>query len=212
MLETVEARWFFPGKLPKAVRRWHSGLGPALVDEPARTDVYLRGGGKTLGTKLRQGSLQLKARVGLARRAKLAPGATATVATWRKWDFTAHDTDSVTEPLFHDPANWIHVRKKRAQHYFCWHRRSGLIEQRREAEATCGVELVRVRVGGRAWWSLALEAAAPSGNALSGGPPKLARRCVEAVAARIFAAPGAPRCPLKRSQSYPEWLARISPG
>jgi len=211
MLETVEVRWFFPGKLPREVRKWHEGLGDALADEPERTDIYLRTRDMTaIGTKLRQGSLQLKARQGKPMKVKLSTRATATLATWRKWNFSADDNDSVTEPLFHDTANWVRVRKKRQQHYFCWHKDRGFIDTRGEADATCGLELSTVRVAGKTWWSLAMEAAAPAAGNISGGPPKRARQCVLAVAQRVFAAKGAPKCPLKRSLSYPEWLAKVT--
>lgn len=213
MLETVETRWFFPGKLPKEVRRWHARLSPRLIEEPERTDVYLRTGDlTTLGTKLRQGSVQFKARIGKARKVKFNRKATGTLATWRKWNFVADDSDASVEPLFDNKAHWIRVRKKRSQHYFCWKQDTGLIEARAEADATCGVELVTAKVQGATYWSLALEAAAPrkgAAGAISGGPTKYARHCVKVVMTQIFAESDAPKCRLKKSLSYPEWLAGV---
>ena len=61
MYPTVEVRWFREGAIPGDVQRWFHASKQAPLDQPPRTDYYLRlGCDQSLGIKLREGRIERK--------------------------------------------------------------------------------------------------------------------------------------------------------
>ena len=182
---TAEVRWFVPGPLPDAVRRWFRVLGEP-VEPQSRADRYLAPASDALGVKLREGKLEPKRRDGTA--GVFGAGrARATVETWTKWSFPLADSAHLGTEA-EGAESWIAVAKTRWQRY---------------AEAgggRCALEVSEVEARGEQWWSVCLEASGPDAEArwaaLVGGAAWLAR-------------PDAPALAAEAAMGYPAWLLVI---
>lgn len=82
LLPSVEVRWFFQGELPPALDRWiEERADPAASG--SRTDRYIRiPGAPHTGIKLREGRIEVKARLGSTPPSAAIPGS---VERWVKW-------------------------------------------------------------------------------------------------------------------------------
>lgn len=196
MQQTAEVRWFFEGSLPAAVARWFGALGPAPQQELPRTDQYLLPTGPALNVKLREGHAEAKRRDGDGRAVRLHDGAEGVLEHWRKWSFPLAEAAAVP-----DDACWLAVHKMR------WMRRYRLAEDRtlREVigtgaapERMCEVEVSRIEVVGRAFWSLCFEASGPDAAAT------LLR-----AAAQVFGEVLPLPLPAEASMGYPAFLRGV---
>jgi hypothetical protein len=196
-VRSLEVRWILPGQLEAAVAGWF-GRFPAGTE--SREDTYLldpqlRG----LSVKVRGGgALEVKAYRGSPGILEVAGRARGRMEFWQKWSFP-HGPLSQDSP---DPAGWRPVGKSRRIARFSL--ASGRTVAHAPAlgpEPGCGVELTEVRMGGRDWWSLGLEATGPAG---------LLRSELEATTAFVFdqALPGGRELVLDESRSYAEWLGQ----
>ena len=204
MYLTLEVRWFYPGRLPGQLVAWLDRLGCLPAGLSPRKDHYLRlASPPTLGIKLREGNIEVKARLGEPREVQLGPRAAGRLAPWRKWSFPlAPDITPLERLLVPGPA-WISVTKeRRLQRYRLG---SGpepvAVPLEAPAELGCEFELSRAWAGGEEWWSACFEAF---------GPESGLERALMTVAAQVLG-PGWP-LPLEveHSLSYPAWLERFS--
>ena len=179
-----------PGPIPEQAARWFAALG-AFVETAARTDRYVvpSSAGEP-GIKLREGLLQVKARIATLGTERLAPGVEGTVETYRKWSFPVA-TDA-PEP----GDGWVDVTKKRRVRTFG--RKAGeIVEVPKRPEAGCDVEVGEVQLGEGAWWTVCLEAF---------GPDEAARhRALRVTAAHVFSH-DAPLLDAEHSTGYIGWL------
>ncbi len=180
---TAEVRWIVRGTIPPAVEAWFDALG-APADPERRTDRYLAPTDAALGLKWRDGAsgtsggpaVEPKRRdaVGDALRAGRAE---ASVETWAKWSLpTAADA----------PDDWIAVEKERRQ------RGIGT------PDAGCALELTVLKVGGEAWWTVALEA--------TGADDAARTHSLADGAAQWLDRDDAPTLAAADAMSYPAWL------
>ena len=173
MTETAELRWFFPGALPEAAEAWFRAAGGDAPVE-VRTDRYLVPASDGCGRKHREGRAEVKTRTGTA--APLAVGSAAgTPEHWRK---------ETVETLPDGPA--LDVAKRR---------RTSELET---PEGTCTLELSAVEACGETWWSVCLEATAPTASARE--------RTLRAAARRWLTHPETPALPAGAACAYPAWL------
>jgi hypothetical protein len=198
MYPTAEVRWFHGGRAPAHVEAWFRDCGREPTVQPVRVDHYLRlTGGDSMGIKVREGRLEVKQRYVSSRTVHFQPRISGVVEHWRKWGI----------PLAVGPhhvsgrpgASWIEVEKERA---LCRYR---LLEDRRIVATStdwnpaqgCDLELTAVRVRGREWWTLALEAFGQSDTVLE----NLLR-----VTEVVFGAGEPPTLEAADSYGYPRWL------
>ena len=199
-VQSLEARWIFPGQLTAAVTRWF-GRFPAEME--SREDTYLLDPPLPgLSVKVRGGgALEVKVFHGSGGMLEVAGRARGQMEFWQKWSFPFRRLSQHSA----DPAGWRPVRKRRRISRFSSSGgqtvalSAGLGDERR-----CEVELTEVRTGGQDWWTLGFEAT---------GPADLLRSELQAAATLVFgqALPSGAQPGPDESSSYAQWLS-LRPG
>ncbi len=231
VFDTTELRWFFSGSLPRDIGEWF-GASTGVLEQ--RCDTYLVDGpvsGRSdIGLKRRFGeTLELKIRLSVDETVQLGDGLPGdglpgdglpgdglpgdglpgdglrgAPEGWRRWSpVEARAAERLVPPGAAD--RWIDVDKSIVKRRFTGDGTE--IAFAFGAPATgigCDVEVARISVGTRPWWTLAFAAFGPLDTrheslraawnglvAISGRPPS-------------FAA-----CD-RRAMGYPEWLALIA--
>lgn len=208
MLRSAEVRWFFPGAWPDEVRRWF-GAGRQLEAEGEREDRYLLFPEcETVGVKLREGKLEVKARVSGPGPFAVADGVRGRTDQWVKWSFASEGLQTLTGDLLRS-GRWVGVRKERYLRKYSVD--SGQVEevpprQKPLPVSGCNVELTAVGVDAEpaSWYSLGFEA--------FGNPAGLAGTLEEAVRSFFAVNGGMPGVTLSERESlnYPAWLATLA--
>jgi hypothetical protein len=198
---SLEVRWIVDGPTPEEMVRW---AGPFEGTAEERDDRYLMGLPTTeLGVKIRDGaSLDTKTFQGSPGVLSMA-GAGGRLEFWERRSL-ALDADHIPGD---DAAMWRTVSKIRRRRSF--RMLDGRVIERPLADAElpgCTVELTDVIMGGRAWWTFALEA--------SGSPSEVLEEDVRRTAELFFAdpVPGGVPFDLAHSESYVQWLERAADG
>ena len=174
MTETAEIRWFLPGPLPDAVGAWFDAVA-SDARHASRTDRYLVPEGEAVGRKWREGRAEVKTRTHVGAEAVACGRAAGTPEHWCKETVAA---------LPDAPA--LDVAKAR---------RTCIVET---SSASCMLEVSTVAVGGSSWWTVCLEAAAPTAEARE--------RTLREACQRWLAHPDTPALPAEASRGYPAWL------
>jgi len=202
--DRLEMRWIAAGSVTPALREWFDRFP---VGTETREDAYLlqprlRG----LAVKLRDGSsVDLKALLGTPKPVDLPGGGRGTLELWRKWSFSG-DSYGAQANTGAPGMGWAVVRKKRFSTWFPL--ASDDAEKPGDDEAAetgCAVELVEIAMGTGQYVSVGLEARGAAG---------LLRAALEHAVGLVFAVAPPPGSgfsfSLENSQSYIQWLARIS--
>lgn len=189
--DTLEVRWLIPGPLGGQVREWFARF-PA--GEENRQDVYLvspRLDG--LSVKLRDGrALDVKSYLGSPGILAVPGPGEGRLEWWRKVSFPYGAAERS------GPApGWVTVSKSRLGAWFPLPAADP--GHASVPEAGCAAELTDVRVGGRPWWTLALEAT---------GSGSRRRDAIEHAVRLLFASPLPAGITLRLgdSWSYAQWL------
>jgi hypothetical protein len=207
MAHSAETRWFFPLALSSALEHWFTAQG-LVSREPTREDEYLIFPGcDSVGVKLREGKLEIKALVSASRPLMLDAGINGRMDSWVKWSFDStmlHQLDTV----LHESSHWLKVRKTRLLRKF-----SGDSGYLVEVDATqplfplmgCNVELTSIEVEGDAqpWLTLGFEGF---------GPLSMIHKMLIDTIQMFFQKQGmVPGLTLsgRISSSYPSWLAAL---
>jgi hypothetical protein len=208
VLHTAEARWFIAKILPDEILEWFKA-GQALESEGGQVHEYLLlPDVSTVGVKLREGKLEIKAMASAPRPLRRVLGASGRTDQWVKWSFASEGLQTLA-PELQRSGRWLKVRKERFLRRFSAGG-DGLVEETSRLmtfpPSGCNVELTRITVEAdpRFWFSLAFEAF---------GPPALAVKILE-IAIRSFfqehgRAPGI-RLSQRNSLSYPAWLVKLT--
>lgn len=157
MLTTVEVRWFFQEPLPEDIQNWFQFFEPE--DLSPRTDYYLNMKDSAgVGIKLREGNIQIKPKkedVGTRMFLKNVEG---NIARHEKWSFPVTSNEEWAE-MIKKPEIWVPVNKIRKLIRYTleggFPDKTGMEEQ---VDEGCEVELSRVEVLDKPYWSLAFEA------------------------------------------------------
>ena len=207
MLHTAETRWFFPETLPDSVLTWFRA-GQALDSEGVQVHEYLMFPGcNSVGVKLREGRLEIKAMRGTSRPLNLDPGVHGRIEQWVKWSF-AGDGLQALDAALHQAGRWMKVRKERFLRKFSAEGKS-LVEVSARVKPLpaigCNIELTRIEVDAdpRFWFSLGFEAFGPSGVTVT--------ILGDAIHLYFTERGLVPRIPLNECDSfgYPAWLAKF---
>ena len=148
---TAELRWFFDHPLPFA-----TCLAPCAVDEsPARHDFYLRGVGKRLGIKWREGSLEIKQQQGDPE-VYQHQEVVGYLEHWKKWSFPLAERED-----FNRLDDWLAVTKCRylARFTYCADTQTVTpAAAQDEAANRCTLEYTHLVTEGQAYYTVGLEA------------------------------------------------------
>jgi hypothetical protein len=205
LFTTAEIRWFFQEPLSAYALTWFCQPGHWLREEPRADHYLLLPSIETVGVKLRQGRLEVKASLGRPRTQRLPFQTVGQAQAWVKWSSPQSTSSDWIEEITAMHEEWVVVEKER------WIRRFALEDgEPVEFEASegfptegCNVELSRIRARSAPWWSLAFEAFGelPETDAI-----------LKAVATH-FLHVHEPPLPLKLadSSSYPTWIQRLGP-
>ena len=186
MYTTLETRWFTEGDLPDGLCDRFGGCLGERSRFPARTDIYLRQPGRDdLGVKTREGQLELKQRLDSLGEFTLGDALAGVMERWTKWSFPLANDPS----LDLEPAYWVAVTKTRRLWYV-----------HRDA-ATAQVELSRLQVRERIWWSLSLEVT---------GPDAAAEAALLGTLERLLDGKALPALGLDAAAGYPLFLNRMA--
>lgn len=148
MLETWEKRWFGEGAIPLKMQQWSEELG--FVMQPVRSDLYLiNKGGRNLGIKWREGSLQIKELI-----KKEEPDQ---YEKYQKWSFDLSEKNMADKLDKYE--KWQTVTKKREMAKWSLNNEGfSRVEIDEEVEEGCEVELSALVINDHLWWTVAYEA------------------------------------------------------
>jgi len=207
VLYTAEARWFIPEALPDAVLDWFRA-GHALESEGVQVHEYLLFPDcNSVGVKLRDGRLEIKALRGASRSLSQGLGISGRTEEWVKWSFASEGLQALDQAL-HQSGRWLKVRKERFSRRFS-SERDRLMEvtvgQGPLPVVGCNVEVTRIDVDAnpRFWFSLGFEAF---------GPATVTAGILDDTLLLFFSEHGCvPGTTLSEyaSASYPTWLANL---
>jgi len=198
MYPTAEVRWFIRGTIPPEVDAWFR-RGPGRVNkEPVRTDRYLQlRGSEGLNVKMREGLIEIKQRVGPVDVVRFHERVRGLVEQWRKWRFQLAGPDAARSET--DAFSWVAVRKdRRLRTYRVTGEKEVVVLSDAEVPASgCELELTAVRMAGRAWWTVALEAF---------GDTSALRDNLFFTAQHVFHGDDTPAFKAADSRGYAAWL------
>jgi hypothetical protein len=212
MLRSAEVRWFISGALPGEVLSWFKA-GQALDSEGVQVHEYLVFQDcQSVGVKLREGRLEIKAILAASQPLSLEPGIQGRTEEWVKWSFESEGLQTI-DPALHQAGCWLKVYKERFLRTFSADG-GNLVEviARPGPELGsllrmgCNIELTRIEVEviPRFWFSLGFEAFGPSALAT--------KILLEAIHLFFQGHGGMPGISLgeRDSLSYPAWLAKVA--
>jgi hypothetical protein len=206
MVHSAEIRWFLPGPLPEPVRHWFTA-GQRFAPAPKRWDDYLLFPGcDTVGTKLREGTLEVKAMTAASRPLSVTPAINGRTDQWVKWSFASQGLGALDAEL-HASGPWVRVGKVRYVRTFGADAGT-LVEVKTQERPVrgCHVELTGIDVPTEpsAWYSLGFEAF---------GPPATTAQTLDETLRYFFhihgGVPGV-RLHGRTSMNYPAWLATVA--
>jgi len=180
-IDTTEARWFLDGEVPETMEAAFRAGVPIEPEAPAaRTDHYLRlPHGAGIGIKQREGRLELKWLTGTLRGCEPYCGR---LTCWRK---AAGSAEPAGLEIPGD--DWTAVSKERLLS------RTPAAAER--GVRRCDVELSRLRVAGRRYWTLCIEAEGEEAGA-----------AVRHAVGRLGKTELGPALAETPARDYPEWL------
>jgi hypothetical protein len=199
METTLEVRWFDPGRPPDVLTRRFDGLG--APGPQSRTDTYVAAPGTDdLGIKLRQGgeAFEVKLRQQDFGETKLATGVAGNLERWQKWSYAVADPDCRASSLGLPGESLIEVEKNRRMIIYRLSPDGSVSLAEERAGDGCSVELTRLVVRRREWWSLGFEA--------FGAQDRLADALTASADAFFAGGSVAGALDGARSCAYPAWL------
>jgi len=156
---SAEVRWFFDGEIPKNVQKWFKSSKLRTKPE-RRTDTYLvYPNAKSCGVKFRKSKFEIKSLVKDIGNRDFEAKACGAIRIWEKWSTKGESIGQFKQEVTVDEVIWVDVKKKRIIRKF-----SADGGQIREIDASgkegfpdngCNVELTRVEIHQRPYWSLA---------------------------------------------------------
>jgi hypothetical protein len=203
MLTTAELRWFYSGTLPPAIAHWfqQNDLGEHLELPEAREDVYLCiPECDYLGIKFRQGRLEIKWRQQVFDNFQFAQSE-GKAEKWVKWTCADSTGEGIISKETVAKGPWVSVTKARSQRKYQVFAQSLVAVPINESiDQGCTVELAKLGVKGKAWWSLAFEAF---------GEETSLMRHLQVVADWVIQSYRGPKLLAEDSYAYPKWLSSI---
>ncbi len=229
MQPSMEARWFWPHQIPKAVKDWwternHQSPTHALQTVQPRTDWYLRLPQHTdLSIKLREGQIEVKQRICDRGLQLIAPSVHGQVGQWTKWSFPLAEATTTIQQRFNQKEQWIAVEKRRQSQTYYLVENEATEQDKKSAialvtsgsafapsnKAGCHVEIAAVTALDQHWFSLGIEAFGSVDTVSSVFdricPSIFADEKLEEFETNLVLEPA-------HSLSYPQWLSTLQSG
>lgn len=157
--DSLEIRWFQKGSIPQNIKEWYLKINAQPIEKPARKDYYhyqLAGG--TLGTKLREGMIEVKQLKGKGEMIALADGKlTGSLESWRKWSFKLAESGDYLQTV--GSQDWLEIEKKRLlSRYAVENNKVIALGADEDATNGCEVELTEITFNKKIWWTICFEA------------------------------------------------------
>ena len=207
---TLELRWFHEGDIPKTIKSWflsNERFKPALgsQDGENRTELYLIPDRCIdLELKLRKGSVEVKQRDGTHSLIREPQAVCGKPETWRKWIWFSGDVS---------PASWLPDSFRWRVEKTKWRRQIRLVSDDGKLVPQFDflglgffVELTRIRLGGRIWWTIAFDVQPE----ISEASPDHTLRQALCWTLEDFPADHLRKLGESNSHSYAEWLSHLS--
>ncbi len=200
MFPSMEVKWFREGAIPPTVWEWFQQRDGQPETQPCRVDYYLRVTDRdSLGIKLREGRIEIKQRHRQYGVVRFDGRVAGLVEQWHKWGFELTSVGSDPASILGVSRSWIGVKKERRLYRY----RVTSDQKVVAVPATgypvqgCQLELTRIGVEERTWWSLGFEAF---------GDVSTIEESLFVVARQVLAAGEPPALEAKESYGYPKWL------
>ncbi|MEO6734554.1 MAG: hypothetical protein ABIN01_25260 [Ferruginibacter sp.] len=216
MAISKEIRWFFNDNI-KPMEEWFANLPiPQKLDETGfypRQDYYLAMPGvRNLGIKIREPKKDAtsgKLKTALEVKQQISDNepiemrnAKAFVNTWQKFSYElvegAENLLAINLPIPTTDKNWIRIDKDRIMVKYDADNKK-ICEGKEKLDEACGIELTKIQLLGKEYYSLGLEAFSTSGKKLEAN----FKACCDYVFKSIYIE----GLTLENSLSYPEFLA-----
>jgi len=220
MLHSVEVRWFVEGAAPASVLAFFENT-PLAKAQSARIDEYLLlPDCETVGVKVREGQLQVKAQTSKPERLRVSEAMEGRRDGWVKWPRPVEQADEASfRRIIGAPEDrWAFVRKERVLRTYAFENGEAaeVDTGRTDLQTGCALELTWIRAfpapheqrpacvddarfsEAARWWSIGFEAF----GARAEESLRVAMRAFDADA------PADLRLGEQESLSYPAWLAR----
>jgi len=199
----MEVKWFREGAIPRETLKWFEQRDGQPETQPCRVDYYLCVTDRdSLGIKLREGRIEIKQRHRQYGVVRFDGRVAGLVEQWHKWGFELIQPGSDPASILGASRSWIGVKKDRRLYRY-----RVTDDQKVVAVPTtdypvqgCHLELTRIGVGDRGWWSLGFEAF---------GDLSTIQESLFLVARKVLAAGAPPVLEAKDSYGYPTWLQLI---
>jgi hypothetical protein len=172
MVYSAEMRWFFKNRAEiKLIEKWFNTQGLFLANKWDRADIYLwQPGLNKLNVKIREGKIEVKILLADRGVTAFANHNTGLANDWVKYSFGLQESDEENEKLLQQFSEqpgevqkqiWVRVDKERLLIKFSvdpvnnsWNK----VPENTWPEEGCGVELTRIRVHDKTYYSFGLEA------------------------------------------------------
>ncbi len=160
MYKSIETRWFFGDEMTP-LRKWFGENGEVFKDEWVRSDYYLDlDGSRNLSFKIREGKTEIKLLYESLGDMAFTDSVKGLVQKWVKWSPALKEGLNKPEHVFVEPEVFIEVKKERLLLAFevldnNRVRKAGKEENINEG---CQVELTRIEVANKLYYSFCLEA------------------------------------------------------
>lgn len=194
---TAEVRWFYEGEPSAPAVAWFRDVAGGDVLAAERSDLYLLTGRGDVNVKHREGRLEVKRRPAGGRKVLLGEGVEGIVERWDKWIQPGPDSR-----LDEGGAGMMAIRKARRLITLDVNGEVARIRPGQVPERSCNVELTRIGVLNRVWWSICLESAGPE--------PELEQLLLRA-ARHAFSLSSVPDLDARHSAAYSDWLLHLDP-
>ncbi|MCB0587479.1 MAG: hypothetical protein KDD06_19450 [Phaeodactylibacter sp.] len=218
MYPSCEVRWFFPSA-PEGIAGWFASKSMHFEapGNPLRTDYYLLiANGENIGLKLREGNVEAKHLVRRAGEWSFPEvGAKGFAEHWMKWSFHLDEADNLSRQVIQEGIpEWIAVFKERLGFTYHFTETGGVREVpiHEWVPEGCQVELTRIRMFGKEYYTFGLEAFSRNGqleeNLREGA--KNAFSALRRWCASIAFPVDKLSMGINRSMSYPVFLLNLS--
>lgn len=164
MYPTTEIRWFYKGTMPEEVVHWYHAHAGTPEKKTPRKDQYLYiTGYHTLGIKIREGNIEIKAQTNASRLITVTENMYGYAANWRKWSFLLGEENPPIDRLMAPSSSWTEVYKQRSlmRYQITTDKIVKPISSLQPCLTGCDVELTGISIGQDSWWSLCFEAFGP---------------------------------------------------
>ncbi len=197
---TAEVRWFFnhPVAMTTLLKIFPHQM------QPERHDFYLLHTGNHLGIKWREGNVEIKQRQEESQPYR-KDNLSGQLEFWKKWSFALKEEKALQ--AFLNPGHqqhWMKMEKQRTLLLFVYdlqERKTSPVSPDSEVEAQCELEVTRIVINEKAFYTIGLEASGPTERL-----KEILDGTIEYVLNKINLKEW--HLSLQHAESYPSWIEK----